>query len=451
MHLGQCIDLCSGAGGWEVAARELGIDTLGIELDDAPVAVARAAGFSVLQADMAELDPLDLAPCPGVIGSPPCPTFSSAGRGAGRDLDAPILGAIADLAVGRDTRAERRAEAYAILEPETAHLDVLPVPRRRRKREQRAASPVNRDRIARREAKRATAKRDAAISLLVVEPLRWALALEPRWIALEQVPPILPIWQAMAVVLRDRGYSVWTGCLSAERYGVPQTRQRAILIASLDHEVREPPATHQRYIAARVTRSTNHGTGNLFDPPEPERIVHREDRDLLPWVSMAEALRWPAGREVVTERGAGMCERHGERPARPGEAPAPTVTAGTERCGPRWAIVSNGQANATTRDVDEPAPTIATGHSTAERRWELRAGTNANDVSRAADERAPTIRYGSRLNDVSWKLRSGQSVAGEGRAERGVDAPSLTITGRTDLCSWVERPSTSGQLRSPDS
>lgn len=112
MHLGQPIDLCSGAGGWEVAARELGIDTLGIELDGAPFAVARAAGFSVLQADMAALEALDFAPTPGVIGSPPCPTFSSAGRGAGRELEAIILGAIADLAAGRDTREQRRREAY---------------------------------------------------------------------------------------------------------------------------------------------------------------------------------------------------------------------------------------------------------------------------------------------------------------------------------------------------
>ena len=279
MHLGQCIDLCSGAGGWEVAARELGIDTLGIELDDAPVAVARAAGFSVLQADMATLDPLDFAPCPGLIASPPCPTFSSAGRGAGRDLEAIILGAIADLAAGRDRRDGRRAEAYAALEPETWRYDLLPTPHKRRKCEQHAASPVDRDRRARREAKRAIAKRDAAISLLVVEPLRWALALEPRWIALEQVPPVLPIWRAMAAVLRERGYSVWTGKLDAERFGVPQTRCRAILIASLDREVREPPATHQRYIARRLSkkkkqRADDH-MGGLFEPLRSASCIAR--------------------------------------------------------------------------------------------------------------------------------------------------------------------------------
>lgn len=451
------IDGFMGAGGFSVALDMLGIESVGIELDAAPIAVARAAGHNVIQGDIAAFDPLEFAPCEGCCMSPPCPSFSSAGRGAGREISEPILAAIADLAEGRDTRERRRREAYAILEPDTARFDVLPVTRRRRKREQRAASPVDRDRIARRKAKRATAKRDAAISLLVVEPLRWALALEPRWIALEQVPPVLPLWEAMAAVLRERGYSVWCGILSSERYGVPQTRQRAILIASLDHEVREPPATHQRYIAPRK-RADDGMIESLFEPPEPERIVHREDRELLPWVSMAVALQWPAGREVVTERGAGMCERHGERPSRSTEAPAPTVTAGTKRCGPRWAVVdrtradgewmpqdlvgfprrndrpddgeyrerdlraasepafgltekvrswtrfvSNGQANATVRDIDEPAPTIATGHSTSERRW---------------------------------VLRSGQSVAGEGRAERSVARDRQRRIIRTDLCSW---------------
>ncbi len=442
-------------GGWEVAARELGLSTLGIELDAAPVAVARAAGFTVLQADVAALDPLDFAPCPGVIGSPPCPTFSSAGRGAGRDLEAIILSAIADLAGGRDTRAERRREAYVALEPDTARFGVLPVPRRRRKREQHAASPVDRDRIARREAKRATAKRDAAISLLVVEPLRWALALAPRWVALEQVPPVLPLWEAMSVVLRERGYSVWTGCLSSERYGVPQTRQRAILIASLDHEVREPPATHQRYIAPRKRKRAADGEATtLFEAPEPERIVHREDRDLLPWVSMAECLQWGmtarpsvsllaktggTGGHRPLEGGSGARETL-DRARADGEwvdgpSPSPSVTAGgtgagggvevfagreaRERAANAVRFVSNGQANATTRDVDEPAPTIATGHSTAERRWELRAGTNERDCSRPVDEPAPTIRYGARLNDVSWVREDEPPTHYDRRQEQG--------------------------------
>ena len=69
-----------------------------------------------------------------------------------------------------------------------------------------------------------------------------------------------------------------------------------------------------------------------------------------------------------------------------------------------------------------------------------RAGATPND-SRDVDEPAPTILAGGTSpGEQAWVLRSGQSVAGEGRAERSVDDPSLTITGRTDLCSWEGPP-----------
>ncbi len=79
------IDLFAGPGGFDIAARALGLDPLGIEWDDAACRVRAAAGMRTLQADVAALDPLDLAPVVGLIGGPPCPAFSSAGRGEGRD------------------------------------------------------------------------------------------------------------------------------------------------------------------------------------------------------------------------------------------------------------------------------------------------------------------------------------------------------------------------------
>jgi DNA (cytosine-5)-methyltransferase 1 len=79
--------------------------------------------------------------------------------------------------------------------------------------------------------------------------MRYAAELRPRWIALEQVPPVLPIWQYMADRLRGLGYRPWTGILSAEEYGVPQTRKRAILVASLDGRVGPPAPTHQAYVS----------------------------------------------------------------------------------------------------------------------------------------------------------------------------------------------------------
>lgn len=82
----NAVDLFAGPGGWDIGARRLGIEPLGIELDAAACNVRThiAAGHPTLQADVAALDPLDF-PCELLIASPPCTAFSMAGKGAGRD------------------------------------------------------------------------------------------------------------------------------------------------------------------------------------------------------------------------------------------------------------------------------------------------------------------------------------------------------------------------------
>jgi DNA (cytosine-5)-methyltransferase 1 len=228
----------------------LGIDVLGIELDDAACATREAAGLRTLHADVAKLDPTTVLAdhfggavnLDGLIASPPCQAFSMAGKGAGRAAIGAYTEAIVKMQDGLEV--DREALDSASGDPR-GHL--------------------------------------------VLEPLRWALALRPRWIALEQVPPVLPLWEAMEAVLRSEGWATWTGVLSAERYGVPQTRQRAIMLARMGGEVGEPPASHARYVAPR---RQDRQEASLFDAPEPERIVRAEDRELLPWVSMADALGW---------------------------------------------------------------------------------------------------------------------------------------------------------------
>lgn len=302
-----------GLDGFDHAARRFGVDPLGIEWDDAACATREAAGLRTLQADVAELDPAGFGPVDLLIGTPPCQAFSTAGNGEGR----------------------RALKAYE---------DAL--------HRMRDHQPV------------AAAELDRACGdprgHLVLEPLRWALALKPRWVALEQVPPVLPLWEATAEVLRAHGYSTWTGVLSAERYGVPQTRRRAFLAASLTGPVSEPPPSHQRYVAP--TRRDEETLG-LFDAPEPERIVLPEDRGLLPWVSMAEALGWEEGLSP---------------------SPAPSVTGGGGATGGVEVFASKGARSRVARAVA------------------LQAGTNAHDVQRAADEPAPTLRFGARLNAVTW-------------------------------------------------
>lgn len=192
------VDLFAGLGGWDHAARQLGIDPLGIEWNADACATREAVGLRTLHADISALDPADFAPCEGLIASPPCQDFSVAGKGAGREGD--------------------RGQ-------------------------------------------------------LVDEVMRWTDALRPRWVACEQVPPVLPIWREFAHRMEAWGYRCWTGLLSSERYGVPQTRERAILMASLDFTPQPPAPTHQEY---------RHG--------EPARREVGLFGDLEPWVSMAEAV-----------------------------------------------------------------------------------------------------------------------------------------------------------------
>lgn len=219
------VDLFSGgARGWDVHDEELGIETIGVESDDAAVATSKAAGFHTIQADVRKLSPVDV----GFVGgkfSPPCQTFSAAGKGAGRLALDTVYGAMDRL------HQTGRIDYDVFADVRTG---------------------------------------------LVLEPLRWALDLvrvrQPfRWMVLEQVPPVLPVWERMAKVLESVGYSVATGNLHAEQYGVPQTRKRAVLIARLGSEARLPVPTHSRY----HSRS-------------PERL----DPGVKKWVSMAEALGW---------------------------------------------------------------------------------------------------------------------------------------------------------------
>ncbi len=280
------LDPYSGPRGWSVGLRMLGLNDIGIEWDAAACATAAAAGFRTIRADVARfpLEPL-VGRVKGVIMSPPCPMFSTAGRCAGRAVMAELHAAIIDALAGRHTIA--------------AHTRVMA-------RKLRAAYLAGPGRHTRATAS-AKAWHDARQAAHVVQPARWLTALRPEWIALEQVPPVLPLWQTYARELRARGWSTWAGILNAADYGVPQTRRRAFLIARTDGQpVTAPEPTHCRG-----------GALTMFG-------------ELRPWVSMADALGW-TDVTVHHQRGRGMAERHGERPGRPSDEPAPTIEGGAQR------------------------------------------------------------------------------------------------------------------------
>lgn len=104
--------------------------------------------------------------------------------------------------------------------------------------------------------------------LLTNEPLRWATELDPEWIALEQVPAVLPIWQANVVTLRKRGYTAWAGIINAADYGVPQIRKRAVMVARKRGAVAAvlPPETHGTLLHPHVSMASALGWG-LTDRP----------------------------------------------------------------------------------------------------------------------------------------------------------------------------------------
>jgi len=417
------IEAFAGPGGWSEGLRIAGFTgrAFGVEHDWAACRTAMANGHQRVQADVATFAIEHLAGLvDGVIESPPCTTFSNAGHGAGNKLTALLITAITRTARGKKVLAATRRACAAVLR-EVALTD----PKMRKwTRAQRSA----------------WARKQATISVLVVQPIRWAYILRPRWIALEQVPSVLPLWTHTALMLRELGYKTWTGVLSAEEYGVPQTRKRAVLVARRDGlPVGPPEPTHQPYRAGWqvVTQP------DLFGDPLP------------PPVSMADALGWHETATVEFQRGKGMAERHGERPHRPAPAPAPTIRAGIGGVGSNllvhqptgWTVrtgnnseIGGGKTKDFKRSLDVPSPTLTgnvnrwhmapagassrmveprpapahTGKGTAA--WVLRNGNQANACERRACEPAGTLFFGARTNAVDWvHERPTTTVCGDAR------------------------------------
>jgi DNA (cytosine-5)-methyltransferase 1 len=258
-------------------------------------------------------------------------------------------------------------------------------------------------------------------SLLTVEPLRYAVALRPRWIALEQVPAVLELWTMFAGLLSTHGYHTATGVLSAERYGVPQTRKRAFLIASLDGPVELPTPTHRSY--------------------NPRGKDGTEDEALLPWVSMADTGTYrkcdrrpscnptptlTSGTRSWTRQPCVQVRRNGARIAEgfdPTTAPSQAVTTRIDRWQAHGVDLQdpvNGSLSEANSDwpSQRPAPTLVTtkrskegtlvdrqippGEGVEAGDWAWRNGNQPNTSIRASEEPAPTVHFGRRSNEVTW-------------------------------------------------
>jgi len=211
---GGILDLFAGPGGWDEGLRSLGrTDVLGIEMDADAAATAEAAGHARLVADIRTIDPRRFSDVEGLIASPPCQTFSAAGKGEGKASLDDLVKALRMVADGTTCLDAAVASGLDAGDPR---------------------------------------------STLILEPMRFIRHLHPDWIAFEEVKEALPVWEEYANILRDLGYSVWAGILNAADYGVPQTRKRAILIARLHGHAARPTPTH-----------VGSGEWALFDQREP--------------------------------------------------------------------------------------------------------------------------------------------------------------------------------------
>lgn len=410
------LDLFAGPGGWDEGARALGLAPVGIELDAAACATRAAAGHRTIRADVARFPVRQLAgKVRGTKGSPPCTVFSAAGDQAGNALTEMLAALTRDVFAGQDTRAAyREVMAGELTRSEwAADLDETP-----------------------RAAKIAKAVTSAA---LVAEPARFIHACRPEWVALEQVPAVLPLWQVYAAELRRMGYSAWCGKLNAADYGVPQTRERAILIASRVRQVWRPEPTHydarkgdQLWGEPWVSMAEALGWG-ATERPAPtataggtstggaEPFGHR-DRDAL--AAEQEAGRWSLRRS----RGEGMLDREGRggRRDHPLEEPAPTITSAGSKVGANltWVLHTNRdqRPDGTRQTADPstaPAPALT---AKSGGQWvvkSFRNNNNNNACERSVDEPAGTLFFGQRSNWAAWVTeRPATTVQGDPRVGR---------------------------------
>jgi DNA (cytosine-5)-methyltransferase 1 len=302
---GFVLDLYAGAGGWDVGAATLGLPTVGLEVEQDPCVTALRAGYPRVRADVSTYPTAPfVGRMGGLVASPPCQAWSMAGNRKGE---------------GDRRRVHDLVDAYA------GGLDRPWLDEWADDRSHHAAQPV-----------------------------RWIRDLRPTFVCLEQVPPVIDLWRHIAETIRRWGYSTWAGKLNAANYGVPQTRERAILVARLDGPARPPMPTHAENPAT-----------DLFG------------MSLTRWVSMSTALGGLADSVMTRHELALRNNTHSNACERTIDEPSGTLFFGDRLNDVSWVVRMNAPYNATDRTLNEPAPT-ATFSRSGNARWV--AGGEGGDV-----------------------------------------------------------------------
>lgn len=338
----------AGPGGTCEGMRMLGLEPVGIEWDAAACATRAAAGHLTIRADLATYRPHhEPGSVWGYWASPPCQTFSTAGKGAGRDQ---IDGLVS--VIDREDWA-----AADTLDPRTRH---------------------------------------------VVDAARTAVELRPEWVCMEQVPPAQPVFEAVARRLRTHGYSVWVGVLNCADYGIPQTRRRVILMASRVRAAHPPEPSHSADPVDGLFGTTEpwvsmanalgwptsfevkgrrgegmterHGDRPATPATEPyptvtggahrrHWVVDRRTNSRGPGGTIVPTVPVPVSEPSPTLTGiaggqwiirSGSTVNGGELAERTGDDPAFTVTSRADL----WEFVNGAQDHATRRPLTAPAPAI---------------------------------------------------------------------------------------------
>ncbi|MGW4049226.1 DNA cytosine methyltransferase [Streptomyces sp. NPDC004779] len=350
----RILDLFAGPGGLDVAAHVLGHEVTGIEWDAGACATRAKAGMDTFKGDVREFRAAFFPRAQVLTGGPPCQTFTVAGHGAGRRALDQVLRYIDRLhravRVAADHPDASAAWVHVFRTWRKIHeeLRLKEVEARTVKAEKRA---VEQSRTRQRKAMRkrledmgnspeqakqllkdlerptAPTVPDDELARLLEEFVeltglldklkdkleelgdeRTGLVLQPLWwiiersmrpgsapfeaVVLEQVPAVMPVWDAYAKVLDTLEYRTRTQLLHTETFGVPQTRRRAVLMARRDGSDRTPlpevERTHELYHRGAAVPGPA-PTDQADTLPEDDTGGDDEQpRDR--WISMAQAL-----------------------------------------------------------------------------------------------------------------------------------------------------------------